>query len=499
VSKECILGLDIGTQSVKGVLTDCAGNILTSTAINRLPQHPKPGWVEMDVERDWWGASLQVIQQLLAQLPPGYQPAAVGLCGLVPCLALIDRRGQSVGPAILYSDNRALKELEWVNKRSGMALTAQAVVPKLVWMQRNQPTAFQKAHKLLSAHNYLVFRLTGTTCMDYDTASIMGGVFDSDQLSWRTDRIQSLDLPVSIWPELRPATATAGMVTQEASCVTGLPAGIPVISGSGDTFPTMLGCGAINPGDAMVAIGTTGLLTLTTQPLQDSLSGPHFTNQGEGGTVIWGANVLSAGRLVTWYRDNFAGLERQLEEQGKTSSLALLEDQARPIPAGAEGLIVLPHLLGRRTPQPDANLRGAFLGLAPHHTSAHLYRAILEAFAYNINQGLIPLREKIQRLVVTGGGARSPLWRQIISDVINMPVQFHSKSSGALGIAFMTAFGLNRVADFQDIQNAWLAEPVIIHPQPHNVQIHQLYFEVYNAFDEAVAAPFAKLAAIENI
>jgi len=498
LKKDCILGLDIGTQSVKGLLVDPSGEILARTTLERMPQLPKPGWVEMDVERDWWGAGLQVIRRLLQQLPAAYQPAAVGICGLVPCLALLDKKDRSVAPAILYADNRALDELDWVNNTAGVQLSAEAVTPKLIWVKRNLPSAFQKASLLLSAHNYLVYRLTGAACMDYDTASIMGGVFDPHQLCWQPEIIRAMELPLEIWPPVMPACEVAGVVSHSAATATGLPSGIPVIAGSGDTFPTMLGCGAVNPGDAMVSIGTTGLLTLTTRSLEESLAGPHFDKPGQGGSVIWGANVLSAGRMVTWFCDQFAGLEHMLAQRLATSVQDLLESQAKRIPAGSEGLIVLPHLLGRRTPAADAFMRGAALGLGPQHSTAHLYRAILEAFAYNINQGVIPLRDQINRLVVTAGGAHSPLWRQIISDVLNMPVEYHPNSSGSLGIAYMTAYSLQFISDFQDICTHWLAGSELIFPQPDNAALYQRYFSIYEQCDRVLADPFAALAAIEN-
>jgi xylulokinase len=496
---DCILGLDIGTQSVKGVLVDRAGAVLAHAALDRSPQYPQPGWVEMEVERDWWGAALQVIRRLLVLMPAQYRPAAVGICGLVPCMGLLDNKGLSVAPAILYSDNRALEELKWVNDRAGLQLNAQAVLPKLVWMKRHQPSLFSKARILLSAHNYLVYRLTGKACMDYDTASIMGGVFDPVQKYWKTGTLNALELPFDLWPAPVPADAVAGTVTRAAAQATGLPAGIPVIGGSGDTFPTMLGCGAINPGDAMVSIGTTGLLTITTRPLVESLAGPHFCDdRDQGGTVIWGANVLSAGRLVTWFCDQFAGLERQMASRLAVSELDLLEQQAACIPAGSGGLIMLPHLLGRRTPYPDANLKGAILGLGPNHTLAHIYRAILESFAYNINQGFLPLRQQIKRLVVTAGGARSRLWRSIIADVLNIPLEYHEKSSGSLGIAFITAYGTGIVSDFGDIRNVWLTNPEVIVPDSERAERYQQYFQVYDAFDRVVAGPYADLADIER-
>lgn len=494
MEKKLILGLDIGTQAIKGILVTVEGEIVGRAELERGPFHPNPGWVEMDVERDWWGAALQVVRRLLGDLrQPVEAIAGVGVSGLVPCLGLLDADGKSLRPAILYSDNRALEELEWVNQRGGLNLTAEAVVPKLVWVQRHEPEHLDRARVVLSAHNYVVYRLTGALSMDYDTAGIMGGVFDPQQKAWRFDLIERLGLPVHIWPKPSPATGVVGKVTAEAARATGLPENIPVIAGSGDTFPTIVGCGAVETGDAMLAFGTTGLLTLTNRPLVESAAGPHFSSDAAEGAVIWGANVLSAGRLVRWFSDQFAAAERSVAARLGTNEFALLEAQAGRIPPGSEGLIVLPHWLGRRTPTPDANLKGSALGWSPSHTSAHLYRAILEAFAYNVRQSFDGLRAQVRRLVATSGGAQSPLWRQIAADVLEMPLEYYAGSGGALGIAFLTAYALGLAKQFNDIKHAWLARPEVTTPQPEAVRLYRRLFPIYCAFDEAVAVPYAQL------
>jgi xylulokinase len=493
LKRDCILGLDLGTQSIKGVIVSRDGTVVASADLSRPPQHPRPGWAEMDAERDWWQASIIVIKQLLTQLPERFHLAGMGICGLVPCLQLLDNLGKPLHPAILYADNRALEELAWVNAQAGLQLNAQAVVPKLLWLQRNKPEILEKAHALLSAHNYIVYRLTGIACMDFDTASIMGGIFDPSGLAWDERLIQDLGLPRHIWPELKATTGIAGQVTPQAASFSGLPVGLPVIVGSGDTFPTMVGCGAIFPGDAMVSIGTTGLLTLTDQELVKAAAGPHFIDQLGQGVVTWGANVLSAGRLVTWFMSTFRS---PAQAQTFTSISEVLNDYeslAAAIPAGSDGLVVLPHLLGRRTPTPDAKMRGAILGLTTNHTSAHIYRAILESFAYNIRQGLDPLRSRILRLIATAGGAHSLLWRQILADVLEMPIQFTPKSSGALGMTFLAAYALTWVDDFNEIATLWLQDLHTIVPDEKSISIYRQYFAVYCAFDQAVTPPFAAL------
>lgn len=494
-----LMGVDIGTQGVKGVLVDAQGSVLTSASLARGPRHPRPGWVEMDAEQDWWTPAAEIMRRLTAQLPErtGFI-AVVGVCGLVPCLCPVDADGRPLRPAILYSDNRALEELAWANARAGLSLTAEAVVPKLLWLQRHEPDVFARTTTVLSAHNYVVLRLTGRRSMDYDTASIMGGIFEPHGKRWNARVCQQLGIPPEIWPPLYPATAVVGEVTAEAARQTGLPAGVPVIAGSGDTFPTIVGCGAVEPGDAMLSFGTTGLLTITRRPLVESAGGPHFSSADGTAAVDWGANILSASRLVDWFLREFGGAERIAAERLGESPFALLEQEAARIPAGSEGLIVLPHWLGRRTPTPDATIRGAVLGLSPSHTAAHIYRALLESFAYNVRQSLPAHRPHIKRLVATAGGARSRLWRQICADVLDMPLEYYPQASGALGIAFLAGCAVGQVRDFSAIKRQWLREPELVHPEAGARAVYDRLFPIYEEFDAAVAGPFAHLAEVRD-
>jgi xylulokinase len=492
-----LLGLDIGTQAVKGIIVRSTGNLIAQASVDLGGRRIIKKWVEMDAERDWWGCCLAVIHELFdrAEVKP-QDIAAIGVCGLVPCLCPLDRQGRPLRPAILYADNRALDELAWVNEQTNLALSAEAVIPKLVWLRQHEPDVFRQTHTILSAHNYVVYRLTGQLSMDYDTASIMGGVFDTAAREWNPATCRGLGLPPQVLPPLFPATGEVGAVSQEAARATGLTAGIPVIAGSGDTFPTMVGCGAIEPADAMISFGTTGLLTVTDRLLVESAEGPHFRTGAGGGVVTWGANVLSAGRLVRWYRDQFGAAEMNVATRTRGNEYALLDAGAAQVSPGAEGLVVLPHLLGRRTPAPDATLRGAILGLSPSHTAAHVYRAILESFAYNLRQGFDPLRQRIKRSVATAGGARSPLWRQIMADVLYTPLAYHPRSSGALGIAFMAGYATGLVSDFKQIKTRWLRGAEITQPDPAAHAEYDRLFRIYCEFDQALAKPYADLAAV---
>lgn len=488
------MGIDIGTQAVKALAVTPDGHIEHQASLERWPSHPHPGWVEMDSDRDLWGAVLQVIHDLVED---GLSPKAVqviGVTGMVPCLTAIDAQGKPVGPTILYSDNRALEELDWVNRQGGLAETAQAVVPKLVWVRNHRPGDFEHVRTVFSAHNFVVFRLTGERCIDYDTCSIFGGIFEEEKRGWAAEICQRLDLDPGLFPPPTPATALVGKVTARAALETGLLEGVPVMAGTGDTFATMMGCGVVDPGDGMVAFGTTGLLTLTQRPLVDSAGGPHFSDASGAASVAWVANVLSAGRLVRWYTDIF---DREPNRPGEaTSRYAALEEEAGQLPPGSEGLLVLPHWLGRRTPTPNPNLRGAIIGLTPAHGPAHIYRAILESFAYNQRQTFEAVRPQVHRLVATAGGARSRLWRQIVTDTLNMPLEYYPGASGALGIAFLAGHAAGLIPNFVAIKSIWLSDPEITHPDPPSVAAYDQYFDVYADFEKHMTGPFDHLARV---
>jgi xylulokinase len=499
-SEKLLLGIDIGTHAVKGLVAGLDGSIVAQAIVERQPNHPHPGWVEMDPQRDLWGVVLQVIRMLFEQAAESARAVeVVGVSGLVPCLCPIDEDGEPVRPMILYSDNRAIDELAWVNRTAGLSLTAEAVIPKLVWMHNHEPEIYSRIHTVFSAHNYIVYRLTGERTIDFDTAGIMGGIFCRSNKSWSEEVLRKLDIPQRLFPTPRPATAQAGKITPQAARQTGLPSGTPVIVGTGDTFPTMIGCGVVHPGDAMVSFGTTGLLTLTQKPLVHSVEGPHFDDGSGSASVTWVANVLSAGQLVRWYCEQFGRAENVPFNGSQNELYALLEARASEIPPGAEGLIALPHWLGRRTPVPDPYLRGAIIGFTPSHTSIHIYRAILEAFAYNQRQTYDLVRSQVHRMVATAGGAQSRLWRQIVTDVLDTSMEYYPTSSGSLGIAFLAGYAAGWIDHFEDIQKVWLKDPLITRPEPASVKIYDRFFEVYCEFEQQMMAPFTHLAHITSI
>jgi xylulokinase len=348
-----------------------------------------------------------------------------------------------------------------------------------------------------SSHNYVAYRLTDSLAIDYDTASIFGGIFDAPRKAWDLSVCEALGLDDTLLPEPRAVTDIIGHVSAAAAEATGLPPGIPVIAGTGDTFPTIVGCGAVNPGDAMIAFGTTGLLTLTTRPLVTAAGGPHFLDvaDGGGGAVEWAANVLACGRLLSWFRDEFGAAVGGCPagRDGKPD-FACLDRRAQGIAPGSEGLVALPHLMGRRRPAPDPHARGVLFGLTQRHSAVHVYRSLLESTGYAIRRGYEPMRHRARRVIATAGGSASPLWRQIVADILSVPIEHHPSGSGALGIAYLAAYAVGAVDRFEAVRENWLGAPEITVHDPANSRRYEDLYGLYCHLDDGLAEAFDRLA-----
>jgi xylulokinase len=489
-----LLGLDVGTLGVKGVVVTEQGAVLARARRGHVARHPQAGWSEHSAEADWWADAAAVIRDVLqASGVDSSAITAIGVSGLTPCLLPLDANGWVLRPAVLYSDNRALAQLAAANAVLPAPLTAQAVIPKWRWVVENEPAVAHFTSTLLSSHNYVVYCLTGALSMDYDTASIMGGVFDSERREWDQERCVLLGVDPKLLSPLYPVTSVVGGVTHAAAADTGLRVGTPVIAGTGDTFATLVGCGAVSPGDAMISLGTTGLLTLTTRSLEVAAAGPHFegassVGRGDEGAVLWAANLLACGGLLAWYRDTLAGSMAATV----LPSYDALDALAARVPPGADGLVVLPHLMGRRTPTADPAMRGVLFGLTLAHDAHYIYRGLLEAVGYALRRGYEPVAGRITRVVATGGGAGSTVWRQILADILETPIEFHAAASGALGSAFLAGYGIGILPSF-DALAGWLAQPVLTLPQPANTPAYRRLYETYCALDDTLSPLFGRL------
>lgn len=471
-----VLGVDVGTSSTKGVLVDLGGTVLASTVREHDVSRPRPGWVEMDAEV-WWHEFASIARELIATTQEVV--VAVGVSGMGPCVALADGEGVPLRPAILYGvDTRATEQIarltrelgaEEILARGGSALSTQAAGPKIAWAAENEPTVFAAARKMFMPASFLAYRLTGSYVLDHQSASQCSPLYDSVAQDWywpwAEPIVGGIDLPALVWSD-----SIIGTVTSVAAEATGLPVGVPVVSGTIDAWTEAVSVGAQTPGDLMVMYGTTMFLVNT---IADRITIPELwgTVGAFEGTRNLAGGMATSGAITGWLR----GLV------GSPDYPTLLAEAAASGP-GAHGLLMLPYFAGERTPIADPDARGIIAGLTIEHTRGDLYRAALEATALGVRHNvdaIVAAGGAIERVVAVGGGTQGDLWLQVVSDVTGLTQEVRSVTIGAsYGAAFLAAGAVASVAI-----DEW--NPVLRTVEPDAAltasydELYALYLELY--------------------
>lgn len=488
---ELLLGVDIGTYSSKGVVCAPDGQVLAEATIEHGLSLPRPGWAEHDPDAIWWGEFVGLTRALLGERFTGDDIGGVAVSAIGACVLPIDAKGRPLRQGILYGiDTRASEEIVWLNERfgeasmfdlGGMALTSQAIGPKILWMRRREPDVYAASRMFLASSSYMVYRLTGRLVMDYHTASYYNPLFDLRNLRW-DGRFAEPIVEIDRLPELLWADQIAGEVTAEAAAETGLKAGTPVTAGTIDAAAEAVSVGVVNPGDMMVMYGTTMFfIHVTTEPVPDArMWSTAFALPGrysiEGG-------MSTAGALTRWFRDTLGREELADEAASGPNAYAALAASAASVVPGSDGLVCLPYFAGERTPINDPDARGVYAGLTLSHTKGHLYRASLEGTAYGVRHNLETMSAMgapPKRLVAVGGGAKNPLWMQIVSDVSGLPQDVPERTIGAsYGDAFMAGLATGIVSGQDALQRDWVTLAMQLQPNPAVRPVYDAYYRVY--------------------
>jgi xylulokinase len=495
---DLLLGVDIGTYSSKGVLCSPSGEVLATETVEHGLSLPKPGWAEQDADAIWWADFVAITRKLLGAKYSGADVGAVGVSAIGACMLPVDRNGKPLRPGILYGiDTRATDEIAWLNEHfgeeamfelSGMALTSQAIGPKILWLRRNEPDIYAQTYTFLTASSYLVLRLTGEYVIDRHTASYFNPLVNLETVEW-DDRFAEPIVELDQLPKMLWSDELAGGVSEVAASETGLKAGTPVSAGVVDAAAEAISVGVEVPGDMMIMYGTTMFfIHVTDRPVPD----PRMwaTAYCFPGTYDIAAGMATSGALTRWFRDQFGQPEMEVEVRGGENAYAALASAATQIPPGAEGLICLPYFSGERTPINDPEARGVFAGLTLSHTKSHLYRSVLEGTAFGVRHNLDAMRAmgaEPKRLVAVGGGAKNRLWLQIVSDVTGVPQVVPKRTIGAsLGDAFLAGLATGIVPDHAALQRDWVQIESILEPNPSDARVYEEYYQVYrNLYDHA--------------
>lgn len=440
-----VLGLDVSTTATKALLIDAVGTVRGIGTAEYGVSMPQPLWSEQEPAA-WWDAAQSAIRGALAAAhATGADVEAVGLTGQMHGAVLLDGEGTVLRPAILWNDQRTEAECDEMRAAVGaerlIAITGNDAItgftaPKLLWVRRHEPDTWARLAHVLLPKDYIRYRLTDGYAMDKADGS--GTIlFDLAARAWSPEVLAALDLDPAWFPPTFEGPDVTGTLTQLAAEATGLRVGTVVVAGGGDQSANAVGVGAVAQGTVALSLGTSGVVFATTDsPIHEAQGRVHAFCHAIPGRWHLMSVMLSAAGSLRWFRDTLA----PGEEFGE------LVDSASEVDAAADGLFFLPYLSGERSPHPDARARGAFVGLALRHDRRHLARAVLEGVAFGLRDGLDLMvaagMPRPRQIRASGGGLASPVWRQILADVLDAELVTTSTTEGAaFGAAILAAVG----------------------------------------------------------
>ncbi len=494
--KDCLLGIDLGTGGCKITLIDRQGTILGESFTEYKTQYSNPGWAEQDPQ-DWVRSFILTLRSVFsrARRSPS-NVSAIGIDGSTHNAVLIGKRNRVLRPCIMWMDQRSIGQSRALEKRIGkeiFRITFNKVnptwtLPQLLWIRENEPRVIKEVERIFFVKDYLRHRLSGTWETDYiDAQGSM--LFDGKRRKWSEELIGEVGLSPNVFPGVIKPTEICGRVTQEAAAETGLREGTPIIVGTSDTAAEDYGAGAVNPGQGIVKMATAGNVCLMSEKPRPTPLGFNYPHVVEGMWYIV-AGTNSCAIANRWYRDTLCQWE--IEEARKTRKpvFRLLDEIASKAPAGSEGLFFHPYLMGERSPYFDPFLRAGFVGVTARHRKEHFSRAVLEGVAYSLldAQRVIPgLGQGPKDIRLIGGGARSPLWRKILTDVMGKPILVPASGDASFGSALLAGVGIGLFSGLNDAVRRCVHYVDKLVPDSRSHASYQKYFSIYRKIHDRLA------------
>jgi xylulokinase len=490
-----LLGIDVGTTGVRALVVDSADGRVVADATAEYPLHtPRPLWAEQDAD-DWWRGTMAAVQAALtrARARGPVEIAGIGLSGQMHGVVLVDGDDRPVGRSLIWCDGRSQEECAEITSTVGAArlieLTSNPALvgfsaPKLLWVRRHEPKQWERARKFLLPKDYIRLRLTGEHATEVSDAS--GTLLlDVEKRAWSTAMLEALDIDASMLPAVYESPVASARISTEAAQILGLPAGTPVVGGGGDQAAGAVGNGIVRRGIVSSVIGSSGVVFAHSEkPVRDDRGRVHtFCHAVPGAWHVMGV-TQGAGLSLRWLRDEIA----------RGESYEVLTELAATAPAGSDGLLFLPYLMGERTPHLDPNARGGWFGLTAAHRRAHLVRSVLEGVAYSLRDCLTILLEMgvpVEQIRASGGGGRSALWRQIQADVFRRPVVTVNAAEGpAYGAALLAGVGTGAWSSVPEACDACIAVTAETSPDPGTEAVYARGYDVYGQLYPRLAPLF---------
>ena len=484
----CVLGLDIGTTSTIGTLIRLPDQVLGVAQRPVTLHSPAIGWAEEDPQQ-WWSNVCAIARELIAT--SGIAPhdiAAIGVTGMLPALVLLDEAGNVLRPSIQQSDARCGAEVEelrreWPEDRflamAGNGINQQLIAPKLRWIEKHEPQVFARIATAFGSYDYINWRLTGERAIEQNWA-LEAGFVNTETHSLSDELIALAHVGRAALPRKMESHKILGGVSQAAAAETGLAAGTPVVGGAADLIASGLGAGLVRKGDVLLKFGgSVDVLVVTDRMKPDPRM--YLDYHLIPGLFVPNGCMSTGGTGLNWFAANFAG--GIIPADGETIHQAL-DRLAVLKPAGADGVAILPYFLGEKTPVHDPGARGIISGLTLSHDIGHLWRALLEAYAYAIRHHIEVLNDmghSTENFTASDGGSRSRVWMQIVADVLQVPVQQLTGHSGScLGAAWTAAIGAGLTGDWSGLSR-FVSKGELINPNPAHAGIYDAGYRAFRA------------------
>ena len=507
-----LLGIDYGTGGVKCTIVDSSG-IERSYAFEEYPIITSNyGWSEHNANNYWEAAGRIIRKAVLAADINSKEVKGIAVSSALPSLVMIDKSGNPVHNAYNLMDKRAVKQVQWLREKIGEKvifdisknrLEDHPIIVNLLWEKENRSEKFGEIFKALTIDGFINLKLTGKYTCHYSGAAFYGVAYNVLERKFDTSILEKIGLSPTLFPELFRCEDIIGTVTPEAAKLCGLVAGIPVTAGQVDCNAGWMGAGMTEEGDIQMNLGTCGNFGILTRDTNfpDTMINFPYTIDSEH-TYIIVPTTTTGGQLIRYMRDNFYKIEYASEKILGYDTFDLINREAENIPPGSDGLIVLPFLMGERTPIWDVNARGVIFGLSLNHTRGHIIRAMMESVAFALYDSFKIIKDSGKKInppiVLNEGGAKSILWRRIITDVFNVPTVLVKRRTGApYGDAILAGVATGIFKDFS-VAKQWTEYVDPMEPDHSNHKIYMDYFNLYKSLYDHVKTDYMTLAKIRN-
>lgn len=477
-----VIGVDLGTSAVKVLLVDQSGNVVQEVSKSYPLIQEKSGYSEQD-PNEWFEKTTEALAELVDKYDGNPSDIeGISFSGQMHGLVILDQNNELLRNAILWNDTRTTEQCQQVYDLVGkdklLSITKNVALegftlPKILWVKQYEPHIFEQIHTFMLPKDYLRFRMTGEIHMDYsDAAGTL--LLDIAQKEWSKEICDVLDINLSICPPLVESSDFIGTITKDFAEKTGLNVNTKVFAGGADNACGAIGAGILSTGKTLCSIGTSGVVLSYEETKDREFQGKvHYFNHGKENVYYTMGVTLAAGYSLSWFKDVFG------KDESFNDFLAGIEN----VPAGSNGLLFTPYIVGERTPYPDANIRGSFIGMDAKHTKAHFVRAVIEGITFSLNESIEIFRtagKTIDTIVSIGGGAKNETWLQIQADIFNARIiKLASEQGPGMGAAMLAAYGCGWFDSLDECAEVFLDQVKVYEPISENVTKYKKLFKIY--------------------